>query len=207
MFTRLTVFITSLLVLQANAYEFVTNISDQGLETIKQFEAYVPNPYYDHKAYSIGYGTQRLCNGKKVTSKTKAISEKEATKHLQCVIDVKNDLLLAYYYDNKMEISQDIHDALLSFTYNLGSYMALKSNVFKHLINKNCIAAKKSLLSYNKASGQVLKGLVLRRQKEAESLINGCKLINETLGYDYYKVTETKKKPKKTKVILTNNDK
>lgn len=200
--------ITSLLASNTYAYELVFNISEQGLNNIKEFEAFEPKPYFDHKAYSIGYGSQRLCNGKKVTSKTKAITEAEATKQLQCIIDTKNDLLIQYYYDNRMEISQSMHDALLSFTYNLGSYLALKSNVFKHLINKNCVAAKKSLISYNKASGKILKGLVIRRNKEAESLISGCKLVNEYLGYEYYKVTENlKTKSKKAKVLMASSEK
>lgn len=188
------------------AQELVSNISETGLEKIKTFESYVAKPYFDHKAYSIGYGTQKLCNGKKVTTKTKAITEQEATKHLQCVLDTKNDLLIAYYIDNKMEISQLMHDSLLSFTYNLGSYLALKSSVFKHLHNKNCIAAKKSMISYNKASGVVLRGLVLRRTQEANDLLEGCKKVNDSLGYDYYKVLEPKKKMKKTKVkkVLVN---
>lgn len=182
------------------AQELVSNISETGLEKIKTFESYVAKPYFDHKAYSIGYGTQKLCNGKKVTTKTKAITEQEATKHLQCALDTKNDLLIAYYIDNKMEISQLMHDSLLSFTYNLGSYLALKSSVFKHLHNKNCVAAKRSMLSYNKASGVTLKGLILRRTQEANDLLEGCKLINEQLGYEYYKVVDIKKKSKKTKV-------
>lgn len=182
------------------AQELVSNISDTGIEKIKKFEAYVAKPYFDHAGYSIGYGNQKLCNGKKVTAKTKPISEQEATKHLKCAIDVKNDLLIAYYLDNRMEVSQLMHDSLLSFTYNLGSYGALRSSVFKHLHNKNCVAAKRSMLSYNKASGVTLKGLILRRTQEANDLLEGCKLINEQLGYEYYKVVDIKKKNKKTKV-------
>jgi len=180
--------------------ELVINISNDGLTKIKAFEAYVATPYFDHKAYSIGYGTQKLCNGKKVTAKTKAISEQEATKHLQCVLDTKNDLLIAYYIDNRMEITQLMHDSLLSFTYNLGSYLALKSSVFKHLHNKNCIAAKKSMLSYNKASGVILQGLIIRRNQEANDLLEGCKQVNNAVGYEYYKTIEIKSKKKKTKV-------
>lgn len=181
------------------AQDLVYNISDTGIEKIKKFEAYVAKPYFDHKNFSIGYGVQKLCNGKKVTAKTKPMTEEEATKHLQCALDTKNDLLIAYYIDNKMEISQLMHDSLLSFTYNLGSYLALKSSVFKHLHNRNCVLAKRSMLSYNKASGVTLKGLILRREQEANDLFTGCKLINEQLGYEYYKVIEVKAK-KKTKV-------
>lgn len=190
------------------AQDLVYNISDTGIEKIKKFEAYVAKPYFDHTGYSIGYGNQKLCNGKKVTAKTKPISEQEATKHLKCAIDVKNDLLIAYYLDNRMEVSQLMHDSLLSFTYNLGSYGALRSSVFKHLHNKNCVAAKRSMLSYNKASGVTLRGLILRRTQEANDLLEGCKLINEQLGYEYYKVIDIKKKNKKTKVkpVLTDKE-
>lgn len=181
----------------AIAQELVYNISEQGIEKIKKFEAYVAKPYFDHTGYSIGYGNQKLCNGKKVTAKTKPLSEQEATKHLKCTIDTKNDLLIAYYIDNKIEVSQLMHDSLLSFTYNLGSYAALRSSVFKHLYNKNCIAAKNSMISYNKASGVTLKGLVLRRTQEANDLLAGCIQVNESLGYEYYKVIEAKKHKKK----------
>lgn len=190
--------LTSLIVQTiAIGQELVYDISDEGLNFIKQQESFEPKPYFDHKAYSIGYGVQKLCNGKKVTAKTKPLNEKEATKHLKCIVDVKNDLLIAYYIDNKMEISQEMHDSLLSFTYNLGSYAALRSSVFKHLHKKNCFAAYESMLSYNKASGQVLKGLTLRRQKEANQLIEGCKKVNQGIGYEFYKTEKPKKKGKK----------
>lgn len=197
----LTLICTSLLIDNAYSYEIVYDISNNGLDMIKEFESFEPKPYFDHKAYSIGYGVQRLCNGKKITAKTKPLNEEEATKHLKCIVDVKNDLLIAYYIDNKMEISQEMHDSLLSFTYNLGSYAALRSSVFKHLHKKNCFAAYESMLSYNKASGQVLKGLTLRRQKEANQLMEGCKKVNDMLGYEHY-ITET---PKHKKVKKKGN--
>lgn len=201
--TILTLICTSIVSNIAFGYEIVYDISNNGLDMIKEFESFEPKPYFDHKAYSIGYGVQRLCNGKKVTAKTKPMNEEQATKELKCVVDVKNDLLIAYYYDNKMEISQEMHDSLLSFTYNLGSYAALRSSVFKHLHKKNCFAAYESMLSYNKASGQVLKGLTLRRQKEANQLIEGCKKVNQGIGYEFYKT----EKPKKTKIkkVMVNN--
>lgn len=184
----------------AYAQELVTNISQEGLDTIKKFEAFSAKPYFDHKAYSIGYGVQKLCNGKKVTAKTKPMTEEEASKHLQCVVDVKNDLLMNYYIDNKMEISQEMHDSILSFTYNLGSYAALRSSVMKHLHGKQCFKAVVSMKSFNKASGVTLRGLVIRRDLEAKQLLDGCKKVNEMLGYEHYKVTEVKAKKKKKKV-------
>jgi hypothetical protein len=63
------------------------------------------------------------------------------------------------------------------------------------------------MLSYNKASGVTLRGLILRRTQEANDLLEGCKLINEQLGYEYYKVVDIKKKNKKTKVKTVLVDK
>lgn len=193
----LTLICTSLISID-NVYsqELVHNISKDGLNFIKKQESFAAKPYFDHKSFSIGYGVQKLCNGKKVTAKTKPMTEEEATKHLQCVIDVKNDLLMNYYIDNKMEISQEMHDSILSFVYNLGSYAALRSSVMKHLHNKQCFKAVVSMKSFNKASGVTLKGLVIRRELEAKQLLDGCKKVNEMLGYEYYNVIEVKAKKK-----------
>lgn len=192
--------LTSLIVQTiAIGQELVYNISDEGLNFIKQQESFAAKPYFDHKAFSIGYGVQKLCNGKKVTAKTKPMTEEEATKHLKCLTDVKNDLLIAYYIDNKLEVSQEMHDVLLSFTYNLGSYAALRSSVIKHLHKKNCYKAVESLKTYNKASGQVLKGLTNRRNAEARTLLNGCIKVNNDLGYNHYEVEPKKVKKGKKK--------
>lgn len=196
----LTLIFTSLIIIEnAYAQEIVHNISEEGLDFIKKQESFVANPYFDHKNFSIGYGVQRLCNGKAVTKKTKPMTEQEATKHLKCLTDVKNDLLIAYYIDNKMEVSQEMHDVLLSFTYNLGSYASLRSSVFKHLINKQCYKAVESLKTYNKASGKVLKGLTIRRNAEAKTLLNGCIKVNNGLGYNHYEVEPKKVKKGKKK--------
>lgn len=200
---RLLITLTILVSNSVYAQELVSNISDNGLNTLKEFESFMPKPYYDHTGYAIGYGNQRLCNGKKVTAKTKAMTEVEATKHLKCLIDTKNELLINYYIDNRMEISQEMHDAILSFTYNIGSYGTLRSSMIKNLVNKQCYLAAHSMHAWNKASGKVLKGLVERRKIEANMLLDGCKKINKYLGFEYYKVD----KPKKTKAKKKAADK
>lgn len=199
MIKRLILTMTMGLSTLANAYELVYDIDKDGIDLIKKFESFSPVSYFDHKAYTIGYGTQKLCNGKKVTKNTKKMTELEAEKHLKCLLDVKNDLLIAYYIDNKMEITQEMHNALISFVFNLGSYQALRSSVFKHLHNKQCYLAVKSLKTFNKASGQVLKGLEIRRNEEAEMLLNGCKEVNKSLGYEFYNVNVNESKKKKVK--------
>lgn len=195
------IIISSLFIQTVNAQEFVANISSTGLDFIKGQESFMAKPYYDHTGYAIGYGNQRLCNGKKVTANTKAITELEATRHLKCLIDTKNELLIHYYIDNRMEVSQDMHDAILSFTYNIGSYGALRSSTMKHLVQQNCYLAVHSMHAWVKASGKVLKGLVQRRHQESQMLLNGCKQVNESLGFEYYKVDKPKKKTKVKKKV------
>lgn len=195
----LTLICTSLISID-NAYgqELVYDISNEGLNFIKQQELFVPCAYWDINKWALGYGSREDLNNKnikptvKVKGKTKpfCVTEEYATKLLKHKIEVKNDLLIAYYYDNQFEINQKMHDALLSLSYNLGSYAVLRSSFIKHLKNKRCDLAAKSILTYVKAGGIVLKGLIIRRKQEADMLMEGCKKMN-----NYY-ITETPKHKK-----------
>jgi lysozyme len=206
----LTLICTSLISID-NVYsqELVYNISDEGLNFIKKQELFVPCAYWDINMWALGYGSREDLNGKnfkptvKVKGKTKpfCVTEEYATEFLKHKIDIKNDLLIYYYIDNQFEINQKMHDALLSLSYNLGSYAVLRSSFIKHLKNKRCDLAAKSIMTYVKAGGITVKGLVIRRQKEASMLLEGCKELS-----DYY-VTETPKPIKKKKIrkVLVDN--
>jgi lysozyme len=172
-------------------------------------ESFTKCAYWDINMWAVGYGSREDLNGKnfkptvKVKGKTKpfCVTEEYATELLKHKIDIKNDLLIYYYIDNQFEINQKMHDALLSLSYNLGSYAVLRSSFIKHLKNKRCDLAAKSIMTYVKAGGITVKGLVIRRQKEASMLLEGCKELS-----DYY-VTETPKPIKKKKIrkVLVDN--
>lgn len=210
----LTLICTSLISID-NVYsqELVYDISDDGLNFIKQQELFVPCAYWDVNKWALGYGSREDLNNKnikptvKVKGKIKpyCITEEYATKLLKHKIEVKNDLLIAYYYDNQFEINQKMHDALLSLSYNLGSYAVLRSSFIKQLKNKRCDLAAKSILTYVKAGGIVLKGLIIRRKQEADMLMEGCKKVNEGIGYEFYKTEKPEKKKTKIKKVMVNN--
>lgn len=63
-------------------------------------------------------------------------------------------------------ISQNQVDALVSFAYNLGNGTLQRSTLRQKLNRGEMDSAAQEILKYNKAGGQVLKGLTRRRQAE-----------------------------------------
>lgn len=132
--------------------------SDNGINLIKSFEGLLLESKQDvGGVWTIGYGhTSGVKSGMKIT-------ESQAVEFLKS--DLANaeksvNNLLTYYNFNQNEF-----DALVSFTFNCGSGNLLKLTN-NHRRNKGEIADK--ILLYNKAGGQVLKGLVRRRQAERD---------------------------------------
>ncbi|MNE21980.1 Lysozyme RrrD [compost metagenome] len=68
----------------------------------------------------------------------------------------------------KVELNQNQFDALVSFTFNLGSGNMSTSTLLKKLNDKDFIGASKEFERWNKAKGKVLNGLTRRRKMEAE---------------------------------------
>ena len=70
-------------------------------------------------------------------------------------------------YIINVALSDGQFDALASFTYNLGSG-ALQRSTLRRVINRgNHTEAPRQLMRWVNANGRVLKGLVRRRQAEA----------------------------------------
>ena len=132
--------------------------SDRGLNLIKSFEGCKLTAYKDAVGVlTIGYGhTSGVKAGDKIT-------QAKADEYL------KSDVVTSENAVNKMltkyKLNQNEFDALVSFTFNLGSKNLLKlTNNYRR--NKGEIAD--AILLYNKAGGNVLKGLIKRRQAERD---------------------------------------
>ena len=138
--------------------------SDIGVSLIKHFEGFISKPYLCPAGVAtIGYGSTKYADGKKVKLNDKAINENEATLLL------KNTLIV---YENivnkkvKVQLKQSQFDALVSHTYNTGG-----SNTLFNLINNeaNEESIKKWFeTKYITANGKLLKGLVERRKAESK---------------------------------------
>lgn len=139
-------------------------ISQIGVDLIKHFEGFISKPYLcPAGVVTIGYGSTKYVDGKKVKLNDKAINENEATLLL------KNTLIV---YENivnkkvKVQLKQSQFDALVSHTYNTGG-----SNTLFNLINNeaNDESIKKWFeTKYISANSKVLKGLIERRKAESK---------------------------------------
>ena len=134
---------------------------------IKSFEGFYSKPYLDPIGIpTIGYGATYYPNKKKVTMKDKPLTEKEASDLLkEMMTNYENDVKRLV----KRELNQNQFDALVSFTYNLGSTNLGKSTLLKKVNANPCDKTiKDEFLKWNKAGGKVLNGLTRRRNAEAE---------------------------------------
>lgn len=141
--------------------------SEKGIELIKEFEGFRSRPYLCAAGVpTIGYGTTRYANGKKVTLNDPEISEKVAAAHLMEDLVTFEQQVDALVRD---DINQNQFDALVSFVYNLGGN-SLKSSTLLKKINKNPNdkTIRAEFLKWVYANGRKLSGLVKRRTKEAD---------------------------------------
>jgi len=175
--------IASMLIATASyANEAQFEASDAMIEQIKKFESFSKCSYFDHKKNSIGYGSQRLENGKPVPMTVKGkkfcINEERATKLLKRDVKMKSDLVIALIFDRDLTVNQEMVDALTSFTYNVGFGALTRSDLIDHLAEGKCKLAARDMNKYVNASGKRLKGLVYRRKVESELLLKGCKELS-----------------------------
>ncbi len=136
------------------------NISTNGIELIKQFEGCVLKAYKCPAGiWTIGYGhTAGVIEGQTIT---RAEAEGLLKQDLARFERVINNIV-------KVEINQNQFDALVSFSYNLGSG-ALNNSTLLRLLNKGDYnGAAEQFDRWVYAGGKKLAGLVKRRTAEKE---------------------------------------
>lgn len=141
---------------------------------IQKFEGFDTNPYKDSAGiYTIGIGTIKYANGKRVTATDKPITYEQAVNELafycKGIIDVLNRVILA-------DLNENQTTAIISLCYNIGENNFAESTLCK-LINNNStdsIIILNSFIVWNKVRDPKTKqlvvssGLTKRRKIEAE---------------------------------------
>ena len=164
------------------------NVSDKGLEEIKRSEGLRLNAYNDPgsggEPITIGYGQTMYYTDQEYTrngslkvspssnrsnpdSKVKlgdSITNESATFGLRNLVDNKYGAAVKRLI--KVPLTQNEFDALVSFTYNIGSGGLKKSTTLKEINKENYFAGGQAMALWNKADGKVLRGLVKRRKNE-----------------------------------------
>lgn len=151
-------------------------ISENGIKLIEYFEGLRLKPYLcSAKIPTIGIGTTIYPNGKKVSMKDSPITKEQAYEYLRN--DISKFEKELNYLLGTTKVNQNQFDSLLSFGYNLGMDVDADniaeglgdSTLFKKVKkNPNDQTIKAEFLKWNKAGGVVVKGLTIRRQKEAD---------------------------------------
>jgi lysozyme len=135
-----------------------------GIDLIKRFEGFSSTPYLcPADVPTIGYGNTRRFDGSRVAMDDEPISEADGEALLA------HELLSFERSVDKLitaELTQVMFDALVSFTYNLGSGNLQSSTLRMKLNRGNYEGAADEFPKWRKAGGRVLQGLVRRRIAE-----------------------------------------
>lgn len=144
--------------------------SDTGINLIKEFEGFSSKPYLCPAGVpTIGYGSTRYADSTKVQMTDKPISETEATKLLaDTLVDYETGVLRCV----EVDMSQSEFDALVSFAYNLGVPNLKRSTLLKKFNEENRKGAAEEFMKWTRAGGNVLPGLVRRREAERKLFLS-----------------------------------
>ena len=134
--------------------------SDNGISLIRSFEGFRAEPYADVGGkMTVGYG-HLIKQGEMFTT----ISEDDASALLA------KDLHYAESCVNTcvtVALNQNQFDSLVSFVFNLGTGSFENSTLLKDINDGNFDAAANEFLRWVHCDGQVIDGLVHRRQAES----------------------------------------
>jgi lysozyme len=137
------------------------HITQEGIDLIKRFEGFSPTVYFCPAGYpTIGYGHVV----KKGEDFSGGITQGEAEELLRLDAQIAERAVLRLI---TVPLTDGQFDALVSFTYNLGSG-ALQRSTLRRVINrKNHHNVPAQLMRWVWAGGRKLRGLVRRREAEA----------------------------------------
>ncbi|ENF7818722.1 lysozyme [Enterobacter soli] len=137
--------------------------SDKGIALIKEFEGCKLTAYQDSVGvWTIGYGWTQPVDGKTIRGGM-TIKQETAERLLKTgLVSYESDVSRLV----KVGLTQEQFDALVSFTYNLGSRSLSTSTLLRKLNAGDYTGAAAEFMSWNKAGGKALKGLTRRREAE-----------------------------------------
>ena len=153
--------------------------SEAGVEFIKQWEGLRLEAYFcSGEALTIGYGH----TGSDVFV-GQVITKQEAEDLLKKDLVKYEDAVKKYI---NIALNQNQFDALVSFTYNCGRF-ALRGSTLRFKLNRKddpFLVAKEELIKWNKAAGNVVQGLVKRREAEIKLFCKEEQILELCTNYN-----------------------
>lgn len=138
--------------------------SQKGIDFIRSYEGLRLMAYDDGTGvWTIGYGhTAGVVPGMTIT-------ESQAVEYFKADIKSFENAVNKYV---TVPITQNMFDALVSFTYNLGAGTLKRSNLLKKLNCNDFAGAADEFCRFVYAGEKIMKGLVRRRAAEKEIFLN-----------------------------------
>jgi lysozyme len=148
--------------------------SQAGIDLIKRYEGFVSKPYLcPAGVWTVGYGSTRG-----VTRDTPPVTKEQAEELLRRDVESAEAAVMRLCPSLK---KQNRFDAIVSFTFNLGS-AALQRSTLRQKINRNeHLDVPAELLKWVWAGGRRLPGLVARRAAEGVMYGSLSPALNEEL--------------------------
>ena len=142
---------------------------DLAANLVRVFEGFRSKPYKCPAGiWTIGYGTTRYPDGRKVKPTDGAVNTSTAELYLDD--ELEHSLSAVIRYCPKLAGSDNRLAAITDFTYNLGIGALQTSTLRKRLNHQDWMAAKNELRKWVHGGGRVLPGLVKRRELESKLL-------------------------------------
>jgi lysozyme len=150
-------------------------ISDYGKKKIKEWEGSRARPYQDAGGkLTVGVGhlltRSELASGK-IWIQGQAVRYADGLSDRQILDLLGQDVAGAEQAINdgvEVELSQNQFDALVSFTFNVGSAAFKNSTLLRRLNQGDYEAVPAQLRRWVRCNGRVVQGLVHRREEEIE---------------------------------------
>lgn len=169
----LIIFMFGIFPLSASATESVLDVSNECLEFIKKYEGFSAKVHSDASHYYIGYGT--TCNPNDYPN---GITKEEAVELLYQTIQRIRRSLNNFLKRYSIELNQNQFDALISFTYNLGTSWTgytnrLRTILIEGLENYSDVELADAMGIWCHIGKDVNKQLLNRRIAEARMFLYG----------------------------------
>lgn len=174
------------LIPEANAVSTMT-ASESCVEFIKKAEGFSAKPYYDYSQHTVGYGT-RCPTDKYFEYMANGIPQSEAEALLrETLADIGDTIHKKLMVPYQLAFSQHQFDALVSFSFNIGTAWMSYDSTLRNAILRN--AGEDELVYafslYCTAGGNYSSGLINRRLCEANLYLNGIYTQDARNAYGY----------------------
>lgn len=154
--------------------------SDDCIRLIKLYEGFSQYAVWDYGQYSIGYGTR--CDPSDYPN---GITEAEADYLLRVMVQGFEKTVEKVEAKRSTPLSQSEFDALISFTFNLGSQWIGNSRIYQLVTGGSFTELQllNAMGSWASAGGSILTSLMRRRMDEANIFLNASYVKGSTVYF------------------------